>query len=268
MQLILLLVMGVVSCVIAAQGVALVLVAAADVPTSEAGRVLQAPGSLALMTAVQYTAMVVVAIAMCRIALRRPREALALGSPGPVPLVAGALAGLATLGVASGLGALLLEAFPSWDVGALEDFGEAFTAGPLGPRLALALVVAVGAPIAEELVFRGVLWDLLRRKLSARAVFIITSIAFAAWHIRPFHVLTLVPTAFLFGWLRYRTGSVLPSIVAHAVNNGLGAALLVSVGADTEADLQIGPFLVASAMYVAAVALAARVPADPSARPP
>ncbi len=259
--------MGVVSSVVVGQGAAVLLPAGAE--PAEARAAFAQPATLALVTIVQYAAMAVVAIATCRIAVRRPREALALlPMRDRTHVIDGAIAGLATLGVAAGVGALLLETFPGWDTGGLEQLGEAFTTGPLGPRLALAVAVTVGAPIAEEFVFRGVLWDLLKRRMSERAVFVTTSLVFAAWHLSPFHALTLVPTALLFGWLRLKTGSLVPSMVAHAVNNGMGAALLLTAGADTEAEFQLLPFLFAAALYLGVVLAARRGGVDPSTRAP
>ena len=52
------------------------------------------------------------------------------------------------------------------------------------------------------------------------AAFIVSSLAFAAAHFEPAHVVLVLPLGLLFGWLRRRTDSLLPSLVAHIVNNG------------------------------------------------
>jgi membrane protease YdiL (CAAX protease family) len=258
--------MGVISCVIAAQGVALIVAIIAGAAGGDANALLQSPGLLAGVTLVQYACMAVVAVALCRIAQRLPSRGLALQRPTPGQWIGGGVAGLATLGVAAGVGAFLLELFPAWDIGSLETLGEAFITGPIGPRIALAVVVALAAPIAEEIVFRGILWDVLERRFKPRTVFVLTSLIFACWHLRPFHVLSLVPTSFLFGWLRLRTGSVLPSMAAHAVNNGIGAVILVTVGSETEAPFDPWSFGIAAVVYVLVVALVAR--SDPSSPTP
>ena len=36
----------------------------------------------------------------------------------------------------------------------------------------------------------------------------------------PAHIMLVLPLGLLFGWLRRRTDSLLPSLVAHIVNNG------------------------------------------------
>ena len=40
-----------------------------------------------------------------------------------------------------------------------------------------------------------------------------------AAHLELAHIVLVLPLGLLFGWLRWRTGSLVPSIVAHVVNN-------------------------------------------------
>jgi len=58
----------------------------------------------------------------------------------------------------------------------------------------------------------------------------VSSIAFAAAHTEPAHIVLVFPLGLLFGWLRKRTDSLLPSLVAHIANNGL--ALVAAVYLD------------------------------------
>ena len=87
---------------------------------------------------------------------------------------------------------------------------------------AASLVVIAGiAPLFEELVFRGLLYGWVAGRGGTVAAWIVSSLAFAAAHIEPAHVILVLPLAFWFGWLRRRTDSLLPSLLAHMVNNGL-----------------------------------------------
>jgi hypothetical protein len=68
---------------------------------------------------------------------------------------------------------------------------------------------------------------------------IVTTLAFAMFHLEPVHVIGLLPTALYLGWLRMRTGSVKLCIVVHAINNGLAVILGRLLAADpllAEAD--------------------------------
>ena len=91
-----------------------------------------------------------------------------------------------------------------------------------GIRLALSLLLlAVLAPLVEELVFRGLLYGWLAGRWGKTVGWIVSSLAFAAAHAEPAHIILVFPLGLLFGWLRQRTDSLLPSLVAHIANNGL-----------------------------------------------
>ena len=89
-------------------------------------------------------------------------------------------------------------------------------------QLALSLLLlAVLAPLVEELVFRGLLYGWLAGRWGKNVGWIVSSLAFAAAHTEPAHIILVFPLGLLFGWLRQRTNSLLPSLVAHIANNGL-----------------------------------------------
>lgn len=86
------------------------------------------------------------------------------------------------------------------------------------------------APLAEELVFRGLLYGWLAGRWSNLVAFVISSLAFAAAHAEPLHILLVLPLGFWFGWLRWRTGSLVPTIVAHMINNSIAVAAATFLG--------------------------------------
>jgi hypothetical protein len=89
-------------------------------------------------------------------------------------------------------------------------------------QLALSLLLlAVLAPLVEELVFRGLLYGWLAGRWGGNVGWIVSSLAFAAAHTEPAHIILVFPLGLLFGWLRKRTDSLLPSLVAHIANNSL-----------------------------------------------
>ena len=89
------------------------------------------------------------------------------------------------------------------------------------------LLLSVLAPIVEELVFRGLLYGWIAGRWGGTPALIVSSLAFAAAHWEPAHIILVLPLGFLFGWLRRRTDSLLPSLFSHVVNNGF--ALLAAV---------------------------------------
>ena len=98
-------------------------------------------------------------------------------------------------------------------------------------RLAIvifALMVMVGAPIVEELFFRGLFVSALRKRgVGAVLTIIITGVVFAGFHFEPTRFLILLPTGLLLGWVRWRTGSTGAAMVAHGVVNAPGAIVLL-----------------------------------------
>lgn len=92
----------------------------------------------------------------------------------------------------------------------------------------LFLSVAIVAPIVEELMFRGYILDAINRKHSDWTAIIWSSILFGLLHFwgGAFYIgLTLIG-GLIYGWIRVRTGSLLPSIAGHMMWNML--ALVVT----------------------------------------
>lgn len=85
-------------------------------------------------------------------------------------------------------------------------------------------VLGLLAPIVEELVFRGLFYGWLAGRWSNLVAFVLSSLAFAAAHTEPLHILLVLPLGFWFGWLRWRTGSLVPTIVAHIINNTIAVS--------------------------------------------
>lgn len=104
--------------------------------------------------------------------------------------------------------------------------GSTIFSDPKGPLEvgALVLGIAIIAPLAEELLFRGYLYDLLERRVGATPAVIVTAWLFALFH---FSFVTFIPIFMMGLWmghLRKRTGSILPSLVFHGSNNLLAIA--------------------------------------------
>lgn len=88
-----------------------------------------------------------------------------------------------------------------------------------GAELFLQFVVLCVLPaITEELFFRGALQGLLRPCGSAAAIFG-PALLFALLHLDPIQGLTALVCAVFLGWLAERSGSILPGMLLHFVNN-------------------------------------------------
>jgi len=106
-------------------------------------------------------------------------------------------------------------------------FVEASSANDPLILLLLFICLAIGAPLVEELFFRGYALDKLRNVHSDTFAIISTGILFGFMHWDPiFGFLDLYQTGavmiggFLYAWLRIKTGSLWPSIACHSIWNG------------------------------------------------
>lgn len=92
-----------------------------------------------------------------------------------------------------------------------------------GPAWAF-LLYAASPAIFEELGFRGVIFGLLRRSLDAWETILLSGAAFGILHLSVPSLFTHVPLGLYLGWLRHRSGSLYPSVVAHFLHNALVVA--------------------------------------------
>jgi membrane protease YdiL (CAAX protease family) len=98
---------------------------------------------------------------------------------------------------------------------------------PLGVLL-LFLIVGVGAPIAEEVFFRGLSLRAFRKKgWGWWPSIIVTAVYFGATHLQPLQFPALVLFGVVVGWLVQRTDRLGPAIWAHVGFNLTAAVVLV-----------------------------------------
>ena len=89
----------------------------------------------------------------------------------------------------------------------------------------LVLVVAVGAPVVEELVYRGLLQRSIAGVIGAVPGLVVASMWFALVHPSPIEYPGLLLAGLLFGGGLLLTGRIGPSIVTHATFNATGLVL-------------------------------------------
>jgi membrane protease YdiL (CAAX protease family) len=150
------------------------------------------------------------------------RELFALRRPSSWPRALGlAVLGLLAIWAASAAFAPFLDA--EEEQGLVPDEWDSSRAGAF---VAFFLVVAIVAPVVEELTYRGLGFGLLAPWGTWVAI-LVTGFLFGAAHglVLALPVLTLF--GIVVGWLRARTASVYPGMVLHGVFNG--TALLLSV---------------------------------------
>jgi membrane protease YdiL (CAAX protease family) len=139
----------------------------------------------------------------------------------------GFVAGLASLVIAS-LMAVVVTRFTGPLSSAAGDIGLNQT----GIVLVLFVLLAMfGAPIVEEIAFRGMLYGALAKAhVNEHLVVFITALVFALFHFEPKRFFILFAIGLILGEVRRRTGSTSAAIVAHIVNNAPAALFILVSG--------------------------------------
>jgi hypothetical protein len=88
-------------------------------------------------------------------------------------------------------------------------------------RVALGLVTIALVPVAEEALFRGVLYPWIKQAGFPRLALWVTSIGFAAIHLNMVSFVPLLVFALLLTYLYEKTGNLIAPIVAHGLFNAL-----------------------------------------------
>ncbi|MBV8756892.1 MAG: CPBP family intramembrane metalloprotease [Deltaproteobacteria bacterium] len=94
------------------------------------------------------------------------------------------------------------------------------TAIDKGPLIVPLACLGIVPAFAEELVFRGVLARSFAQRGAALAI-VVSAVAFSAYHLAPAQMLGTLPLAFVLGVLAVGSGSVVPGMVAHLLNNAI-----------------------------------------------
>ena len=107
----------------------------------------------------------------------------------------------------------------------LQDF-QCIKAFSLPGFLAVTLAAGVVAPLAEELFFRGYVFRSYLKTRGPLVAYGLSSLLFAALHLNVPALLPILVLALAFCWAYQRTGSLVPSIVGHALNNSVAFVIL------------------------------------------
>lgn len=98
---------------------------------------------------------------------------------------------------------------------------------PFGVGL-LVLIVVIGAPIVEELFFRGLLLRSLERRWGSVWALLVSSVIFGAVHLQPLQFPALVVVGLILGALAQRTGRLGLSIFTHIGFNAVAVGSLLA----------------------------------------
>ncbi len=102
------------------------------------------------------------------------------------------------------------------------------------PLALVALLAVVVAPLAEEVIFRGVLFRALADRINLAVGLVLSSVIFALIHIevvvsQPFALVGLFTVGFLLALAFHLTGNLMVAVLGHAVFNAISLGLAVLV---------------------------------------
>ena len=90
-----------------------------------------------------------------------------------------------------------------------------------GGRTVVLLTVALAPAVFEELAFRGLLQPVLTAAWGTTLGILSTGLLFALFHMSPAQSVAQFALGCVLGWMRWRTGSLWPSVFCHARNNAI-----------------------------------------------
>ena len=94
-----------------------------------------------------------------------------------------------------------------------------------GPLWSSFLVVAIFAPIFEEWLCRGMVLRGLLTKMKPGWAIVISALFFAVIHANPWQALNAFLIGLVMGYVYYKTGSLILTMIIHFVNNGTSVIL-------------------------------------------
>ena len=114
----------------------------------------------------------------------------------------------------------------------MKDVFEQMMNNPLG-----IISIVVMAPLVEELLFRGAIQGYLMRKWNMPYLgIVISSLIFGVVHGNPAQIPFAFVVGMALGWMYYLTGSLIPGILMHFINNG-SSVLLYALSGDPDATM-------------------------------
>lgn len=196
-----------------------------------------------------------------------------LDRPPLMTLLASALLAFTTLAPTSLLAELSLRLTPA-DPEAVARLQEELPSGGWEIALALLAVVLLG-PLAEEILFRGLLHRLAASVWGPWSAAAVSSLIFAILHGQAWIIFGLIGVGLALAFVFQATGSVTACWVTHAVHNGISLGLMIRQGVPslepapiTPTDWLWGAGSLLAALLVMRYLLARRpVPAGGSPRP-
>ena len=90
-----------------------------------------------------------------------------------------------------------------------------------------AFTVSVLAPLLEEAMFRGAMQGYMMRRFNPWVGIVVAALVFGVFHMNPVQIMYATLLGVVFGWIYYRTRSLMSVIVGHVLNNSIATAVML-----------------------------------------
>ncbi|MBR4848106.1 MAG: CPBP family intramembrane metalloprotease [Bacteroidaceae bacterium] len=117
-----------------------------------------------------------------------------------------------------------LNIFVQW-LGLEDNLSAEF--GELSRNVLGVITISLLAPLLEEALFRGAIQGYLMRRYNPWTGIVCAALVFGIFHLNPVQSVYAALIGVIFGWIYYRTGSLLSVIVGHVLNNSLAAVIML-----------------------------------------
>lgn len=88
------------------------------------------------------------------------------------------------------------------------------------------VTVSLLAPLLEEVLFRGAIQGYMMRRYNPWVGIVSAALVFGIFHFNPVQSAYAVLIGLVFGWIYYRTGSLLSVVVGHVLNNSMATVAM------------------------------------------
>ena len=121
-----------------------------------------------------------------------------------------------------------------------------------GPFLVAFITVGIIAPIAEEFLFRGVVFNTLKKRFSPVWTIVIQGVLFGVFHLNLVQGSYATLLGMVFGYVTYKTKSLWPAIIMHIVNNSMSFIITIVLG---DYNLSVTGFIIQAIVAVIGIAV-------------
>ena len=123
-----------------------------------------------------------------------------------------------------------------------------------------AITISVFAPLLEEVLFRGAIQGYMMRHFKPWTAIICSALVFGLIHMNPVQVVYATLLGVIFGWIYYRTGSLLPVILGHVLNNSVATiSLLLGFEEGSDMPLDTTDKILTALVFVVATVVAVKL---------